>query len=241
MLIRLDETVTRANLAIVTKGLTELYARHARLAAERDGADTVAVPPELADNADDPEVQGGDSKRAQAVRSAAHGPARPEGATAASGSRNCRSRSPGSPRNRTPRTRRIALIEQELAGVRDLWQKNLVQLNRLTSLEREEARLEGERGQLVASAAEAKGKIAEIQLQITPGRPGVVQRRRQGAARDRQQDRRICRAQGHRRGSAQAHRYSRAAGRRRVPVDREHCRRRGHRRRSDHADRAGKR
>jgi multidrug efflux pump subunit AcrA (membrane-fusion protein) len=32
ILIRLDETVTRANLAIVTKGLTELYARKARLA-----------------------------------------------------------------------------------------------------------------------------------------------------------------------------------------------------------------
>jgi membrane fusion protein, type I secretion system len=50
--------------------------------------------------------------------------------------------------------------------VRDLWAKNLVQLNRLTSLEREEARLEGERGQLVAAAAEAKGKIVETELQI---------------------------------------------------------------------------
>src|SRR5262249_24361645 len=60
----------------------------------------------------------------------------------------------------------LALIEQELAGVRDLWQKNLVQLNRLTSLQREEARLEGERGQIVAQAAEAKGKIAEIQLLV---------------------------------------------------------------------------
>ncbi len=39
MLIRLDETVTHANLAIVTKGLNELYARKARLAAERDGAE----------------------------------------------------------------------------------------------------------------------------------------------------------------------------------------------------------
>ena len=44
--------------------------------------------------------------------------------------------------------------------------KNLVQLSRLTSLQREEAQLQGERGQLVAQVAEAKGKIAEIQLQI---------------------------------------------------------------------------
>ncbi len=47
-----------------------------------------------------------------------------------------------------------------------MWAKNLVQLNRLTSLEREEARLQGERGALVASAAEAKGKIVETELQI---------------------------------------------------------------------------
>jgi ABC-type Mn2+/Zn2+ transport system ATPase subunit len=57
ILLRLDETVTRANLAIVTKGLTELYARKARLAAERDGADSVAVPPELARHLDDPDVK----------------------------------------------------------------------------------------------------------------------------------------------------------------------------------------
>ncbi len=64
------------------------------------------------------------------------------------------------------KAKETALIEQELAGVRDLWQKNLVQLNRLTSLERDEAKIEGERGQLIASAAEAKGKIAETELQI---------------------------------------------------------------------------
>ena len=43
-LVRLDGTVTRANLAIVHKGLIELYARKARLAAERDGTETVATP-----------------------------------------------------------------------------------------------------------------------------------------------------------------------------------------------------
>src|SRR4029077_13169743 len=38
---RLDQTVTRANLAIVTKGLDELFARKARLTAERDGRSTI--------------------------------------------------------------------------------------------------------------------------------------------------------------------------------------------------------
>ncbi len=60
----------------------------------------------------------------------------------------------------------IALIDRELSGVKELWSKNLVQLTRLTALEREKARLDGERAQLIAATAQAKGKIAEIQLQI---------------------------------------------------------------------------
>src|SRR5262245_7565471 len=47
VLVRLDATVTCANLAIVVKGLDEMRARKARLEAERDNAGQVAFPPEL--------------------------------------------------------------------------------------------------------------------------------------------------------------------------------------------------
>jgi HlyD family secretion protein len=50
--------------------------------------------------------------------------------------------------------------------VRDLWRKNLVQIQRVTALERDAARLEGARGQLIATTAQSKGKISEIELQI---------------------------------------------------------------------------
>ena len=56
VLVRLDETVTRANLAIVAKGLTELYARKARLAAERDQATAFATPKELVGREHEPEA-----------------------------------------------------------------------------------------------------------------------------------------------------------------------------------------
>ena len=52
IVVRLDDTVTRANLAIVTKGLDELYARKARLESERDGRDSVKFPAELLARAD---------------------------------------------------------------------------------------------------------------------------------------------------------------------------------------------
>ena len=165
ILIRLDETVTRANLAIVTKGLTELYARKARLAAERDGADSVAVPKELAASANDPDVKDAvDSERKlfELRRTARLG----QKDQLQQRIKQLQEQITGLTAQQDAKSKEMTLIDQELQGVRDLWAKNLVQLNRLTSLEREEARLHGERGQLIAAAAEAKGKIAEIQLQI---------------------------------------------------------------------------
>src|SRR3954469_8048780 len=47
IVVRLDETVTQANLAIVVKSLTELWARQGRLEAERDGSDKITFPAEL--------------------------------------------------------------------------------------------------------------------------------------------------------------------------------------------------
>src|SRR5262249_3399820 len=60
----------------------------------------------------------------------------------------------------------IEWITKELAGVTELWQKNLVPYTRVTTLEREKARIEGERGQLIAAIAQSKGKITETELQI---------------------------------------------------------------------------
>jgi HlyD family secretion protein len=60
----------------------------------------------------------------------------------------------------------ISLVEKELVGVRDLYDKHLVQMTRLTTLERDAARLSGERAQYIASRAQARGKITETELQI---------------------------------------------------------------------------
>jgi len=165
ILIRLDETVTRANLAIVVNGLTELYARKARLEAERDGADTVAVPKELAGRLDVPEVAdalASERKLFELRRKARLG----QKDQLQQRIKQLREQIIGLTAQQDAKSKEMELIEQELTGVRDLWQKNLVQINRLTSLEREKARLQGERGQLIAAAAEAQGKIIETQLQI---------------------------------------------------------------------------
>jgi HlyD family secretion protein len=64
------------------------------------------------------------------------------------------------------KAKEIELVNRELAGVRELWSKNLGEVAKESALEREAARLDGERGQLIAAAAQAKGKVAETALQI---------------------------------------------------------------------------
>ena len=165
VLLRLDETVTRANLAIVNKGLVEFYARKARLAAERDGADTMAVPPEVAGRLDEPDVKEALASERKLFE-LRHQDRLGQKQQLQERITQLQQQITGLAAQQSAKDKGIALTEQELQGVRDLWQKNLVQLNRLTSLQRDETRLEGERGQIIAQAAEVKGKIAEIQLQI---------------------------------------------------------------------------
>jgi HlyD family secretion protein len=166
IVVRLDETVTRANLAIVTRGLTELTARKARLEAERDGQEGVNFPNDLVQRAkDDPEVErvlAAERKLFDLRRSSRAG----QKAQLRKRIEQLQQEIEGLSAQQAAKAKEITLIERELTGVRDLFQKNLVQMNRLTSLEREATRLDGERGQLIASMAQAKGKIAELELQI---------------------------------------------------------------------------
>jgi HlyD family secretion protein len=165
IVVRLDETVTRANLAIVTKGLGEMMARKARLESERDGLDTITFPAQLVADAGDPDRAAAmDSERKlfnlrKTARSGQKAQLRERIAQLGE-------EITGLTAQQNSKAKEIALIERELAGVRELWKQNLVQLTRLTALEREAARLDGERGQLIAAAAQAKGKIAETALQI---------------------------------------------------------------------------
>lgn len=54
ILVRLDETQTKASNSVVTANLDELVAQQARLEAERDGADHVAFPATFAERSREP-------------------------------------------------------------------------------------------------------------------------------------------------------------------------------------------
>jgi len=165
IVVRLDETVVRANLAIVNKTLYGLWARQARLEAEQQGRDTIKFPPQLLERAGDPDardvmvsetklfevrVNGRAGQKAQLRERVTQLNEEIEGLAAQEKAKN----------------KEIELVEKELVGVRQLYDQRLVQISRLTTLERDSARLNGERAQYIASRAQAKGKITETELQI---------------------------------------------------------------------------
>jgi HlyD family secretion protein len=165
VLIRLDDTQTRANLAIVTKALDENAARQAREEAERDGVDVIHFPQGLLARMDDPDVAkavNGERKQFEIRRSAREGQKSQLKERITQLNEEIR----GSQAQITSKNSQIDWIVKELEGVNDLWRKNLVPYSRVTALEREKERLDGERGQLIAAIAQAKGKITETELQI---------------------------------------------------------------------------
>jgi HlyD family secretion protein len=165
VLIRLDETITRASLAIITKGLNALWARGARLDAELEGVDHVVFPIELTSRKHDRDAvaaMASETKLFETRRTSRSG----QRAQLRERVAQLNLEIDGLLAQERAKAREIELIHKELDGVRSLFARNLVQVSRLTALERDAARLEGDRGQFIAAMAATRGKMAETELQI---------------------------------------------------------------------------
>lgn len=165
LLVRLDETVTRANLQVVSKQLDEYLGRQARLEAERDGASEVPTPVEFSNRLNDPAVQKimSSERTLFTARRASREAQKDQLRKRITQSRD---EITGLKAQQNAKTREAELIVDELKGVRDLYQKNLVPITRLNALERDGASIEGQRGQLIAAVAQAESRIAETEFQI---------------------------------------------------------------------------
>jgi HlyD family secretion protein len=165
LLVRLDETITRANQQIVVKQLDELYARKARLEAERESASEVPTPRELVDRLDVPDVAKAlaDERRLFLTRRSQR-----EGQKAQLSQRidQLQEEIRGVRAQVVARDEQLVFLRRELDGLRDLFRRNLVPTSRVMPLEREASNILGQKGQLVAARAQAEGKISEIRLQV---------------------------------------------------------------------------
>jgi len=164
VLVRLDETVTRAQLQVITKQMDELRGRQARLRAERDGAATVAFPDDLLARAAESDV----GHILSGERTLFESRLRSREAQKAQLSERIaglQEEVAGLTSQADAKSRELNLIGKELAGLETLETQRLVPTSKMMSIRREGARLEGEKAQLQAAAGSSRGRIAEIELQ----------------------------------------------------------------------------
>jgi HlyD family secretion protein len=165
LLVRLDETVSRANLQVITKQLDELVMREARLEAERDGSSTITLPDSYHGRESEPDIAkriAGETFFFKSRRDSLEGQKEQLGERVL----QLKEEITGLDRQIKSKKSEIEIVQRELKGVAELEKLKLVTTMRVNQLRRDATRLEGELGQLESAAAQAKGRIAEIGVEM---------------------------------------------------------------------------
>lgn len=165
VLVKLDQTDSRAELAIIEAMLDEYAAKRARLEADRDGRDDIEFPLELTSRLADKriaDIEAGQRRLFLTQKAALKG--RLEQLNERIG--QLEQEITGLTAQHTSKKEQISLVRQELTNLKELLAHGLVQASRVFALDRERANLEGEEGELFAKIASTRGQISEIKLQI---------------------------------------------------------------------------
>jgi len=162
VMIRLDPTLLRSELTIVEGQYFELLARRSRLEAERDGGEEIVFPEILLTHAEtDDEVAeliSGQrnlffARRASMDREVEQLNKRSD---------QIGNQIEGVEAQVEALAAQLSFVDEELESQRSLLARGLAQASRVLSLQREAARLAGERGELVSTMAQAEGESFEV-------------------------------------------------------------------------------
>lgn len=163
LLVQLDPEDLQSEVAVVEGQLFEVLARRARYEAERDGAETLIFDPLLTESASTiaQELMDGQRRLYDARRE-----------TEANAIEQLTRRRDqivdqieGIHAQETAIGTQLDLVRQELADQQSLLERGLAQATRVLALQREEASLSGRAGELAATAAQAEGRITELELE----------------------------------------------------------------------------
>ena len=164
-LLLLDTTETKAELGILQGMLDELMIKKARLEAQRDGSNDLAVPAELQPRAGEAAIASiiaGQQKLLVSSNDLDSGKVEQLQQQV----QQLAEQIAGIDAQITAQNTQSALIDQELEGLRKLQEQGLVPNSRILSTEREAARLKGVQAELVSNRAGAESKIGEVKLRI---------------------------------------------------------------------------
>ena len=165
-LIRLDPTSLRSQLLIVEGQLFEIIARRGRFEAERDEAEQITFDPLLEeyarDNAEVRSLKDGQIRLFEARKESIS----QEIDQLNERSNQIKEQIQGIVAQQVSLDRQLELITKELADQQTLLDRGLAQSTRVLALQREDARLSGQSGQLRAEKAQAEGRVTELNLEI---------------------------------------------------------------------------
>ncbi|WP_037227486.1 HlyD family type I secretion periplasmic adaptor subunit [Roseobacter sp. GAI101] len=166
VVMRLDDALLQSELAIVQGQLFEIKARQARLAAERDGLEDIVLPDELVEAAaNSPEIESMiDGQRSLFL--ARKESLRREADQISEQIAQANNQIEGTEAQLAAFQTQQDLILSELEDAESLLEKGLAQASKVSSLQREQARLLGEIGSLKATVAQLRGQIASLEIQV---------------------------------------------------------------------------
>ncbi|MFT4961024.1 MAG: HlyD family secretion protein [Paracoccaceae bacterium] len=166
ILIRLDSKMLQSQLVIAEGQLYELMSRRGRLEAERDDTTDLAFDSELLQAA----------TKVKDVAGLVEGQRRLFVARSESIARETeqldkrrgqiRSQIEGIEAQKKSMLRQIQLIQKELISQQTLLDRGLAQASTVLALQRAAANLDGTLGELIASEAQAEGRITEIDIEV---------------------------------------------------------------------------
>lgn len=165
VLIRLEDTHAKAMYDIVRSELDGALAEESRLVAERDGADDIAFPPDLAARSRASKVRKaltGQRNLFTARRNALRG----QVAILEKSIAQYREEIEGLRSQQAAREQQLTILADELQGLRKLLKQGNVPRNEVLAYERRIAELSGEKGRFMADVSRAEQGIAEARLRI---------------------------------------------------------------------------
>lgn len=164
-LLKLDVTLLDANIRIYRSRLQEAVSRQSRLMAERDGIEDISWHIEVLDRLDvapSEAINAGQEKLFLARRASRTGQLKQFGEKI----EQFESQIVGIKAISGSKEKQIDLIDIELKGLQDLFDKQLLTYGEMSPLIRERERLLGERAEQETEVARVKNSINEIEIQI---------------------------------------------------------------------------
>ncbi|MGC9419725.1 MAG: HlyD family type I secretion periplasmic adaptor subunit [Rhodovulum sp.] len=165
VVLRLDGTFLRSELAIVERQLLEIEVRKARLIAERDGLETLEIGEITGFDNLDPEWIAGQIEGQKSLFAARRAALAQELHQIEEQKIQIDNQIEGTRAQIAALEKQLGLVERELIDKETLYAQNLVPVGQVLSLQRDEAGLEGDIGRLTSQVAESRARISELAVQ----------------------------------------------------------------------------